>query len=94
MQVLAHLFHLLPILLKSLLILLILPCEVVVGQHGSWDCNVLVEPCVRLHEVEITLLDVVKHADLHCMEEVGLREVAHNTGNKLKQVESSVTKVL
>ena len=36
------------------------------------------------------LLKVVKHSDLHCMEEVGLREVAHKTGNVLKHVESSV----
>jgi len=45
---------------------------------------------VRLHEVENTLLEVVKHANLHCMEEVGLREVAHNTGNVSKHVESLV----
>jgi hypothetical protein len=41
-------------------------------------------------EVENQLLLVVKHANLHCMEEVGLREVAHNTVNVPKQVESSV----
>jgi len=40
--------------------------------------------------VENPHLEVVKHADLHCMEEVGLREVAHNTGNMSKHVESSV----
>jgi len=45
---------------------------------------------VCLHEVENPLLEVVKHADLHCMEEVGLWEVAHNTGNMSKHVESSV----
>jgi hypothetical protein len=45
---------------------------------------------VCLHEVENPLLEVIKHADLQCMEEVGLREVAHNTGNLLKHVESSV----
>jgi len=45
---------------------------------------------VRLHEVENPLLEVGKHADLHCMEEVGLKEVAHDTGNMLKHVESSV----
>jgi hypothetical protein len=44
---------------------------------------------VRLHEVENPLLEVVKHADLHCMEEVGLREIAHNTGNMSKHIESS-----
>jgi len=45
---------------------------------------------VRLHEVENPPLEGIKHADLHCMEEVGLREVAHDTGNMLKHVESSV----
>jgi len=45
---------------------------------------------VRLHEVENPLLDVVKHDDLHCMEEVRLREVAHDTGNMSKQIKSSV----
>jgi hypothetical protein len=45
---------------------------------------------VRLHEVENPLLEVVTDADLHCMEVVGLREVAHNTGNVSKHVESSV----
>jgi len=45
---------------------------------------------MRLHEVENPLLEVVKHANLHCMEEVGLREVAQYTGNMLKHVESSV----
>jgi len=45
---------------------------------------------VRLHDVENSLLVGIKHADLHCMEDVGLREVDHNTGNILKQVESSV----
>jgi len=45
---------------------------------------------VRLHELENLLLEVIKHADLHCMEEVGLREVAHDTGNMSKRGESSV----
>jgi len=45
---------------------------------------------VRLHEVENQILEVVRHADLHCMEEVRLREVAHDTGNMSKLVESSV----
>jgi hypothetical protein len=45
---------------------------------------------MRLHEVENPLLEVVKHADLHCVEEVGLQEVAHDAGNKSKHVESSV----
>ena len=43
-----------------------------------------------LHEVENPLLEVIKHADLHGMEEVGLQEVAHNTGNMPKHFESSV----
>jgi len=45
---------------------------------------------VRLDEVENPLLEVVKHADLHYMEEVGLREITHHTGNMSKHVESSV----
>jgi len=44
---------------------------------------------VRLHQVENPLLELIKHADLHCMEEVGLREVAHETGNMSKHAESS-----
>jgi hypothetical protein len=43
--------------------------------------------------MENPLLEVVKHADLHCMEEVGLREIPHNTGNMSKHVESSVNMV-
>jgi len=39
---------------------------------------------MRLHKVENPLLEVVKHGDLHCMEEVGLSEVARNTGNMSK----------
>jgi hypothetical protein len=45
---------------------------------------------VRLHEVENPVLDVSKHVNLHCMEEVGLRKVARNTGNMSKHIESSV----
>ena len=45
---------------------------------------------MRLHEVENQLVEVVKHADLHCMGEVRLREVAHDTGNMSKNAESSV----
>jgi hypothetical protein len=48
---------------------------------------------VRLHEVENPLLEVIKHADLNCMEEVGLWDVAHDTGNMSKQIESSVNMV-
>jgi hypothetical protein len=51
---------------------------------------VLGEPVVCLHEVENPLLEVIKHADLHCREEVELREVAHDTGNMLNHAESSV----
>jgi hypothetical protein len=36
------------------------------------------------------LLEVVKHADLHCMEVVGLGEVAHGKGNMSKHFDSSV----
>jgi len=36
---------------------------------------------------------VVKQADLHCMEEVGLREVTYHTGNMSKQVECLVNTV-
>jgi hypothetical protein len=45
---------------------------------------------LRLHEVENPLLEVVKRADLHCMEDVGLRKVAPDTGNVSKHVESAV----
>jgi hypothetical protein len=45
---------------------------------------------VCLHEVENPILEVAKHADVHCMEEVGLREVAQDTGNMSEQIESSV----
>jgi len=61
----------------------------VVSRHGYPDCIVLVKPFVHLHDVENPLLEVVKHADLHCMDEVGLQEVAHDTGNLSKHVESS-----
>jgi hypothetical protein len=46
---------------------------------------------VRRHEVENPLLEQIKNADLHCTQEVGLREVTHDTGNLSKHVESSVT---
>jgi len=62
----------------------------VLSRHGQPDCIVLVKLFVRLHEVENPLLEVVKHANLHCMEEVGLPEVAHDTANMSKHVESSV----
>jgi hypothetical protein len=62
----------------------------VVSRHRYPDCIVLVKLFVRHHEVENLLLEMVKHADLHCMEEVWLREVAYDTGNMSKHVESSV----
>jgi DNA-directed RNA polymerase specialized sigma24 family protein len=40
--------------------------------------------------VENPLLEVVKHADLHCVEEVRHREVASDAGTMLKNVESLV----
>jgi hypothetical protein len=43
-----------------------------------------------LREFENPLLEVVKHADLHCKDEVGIREVTHNAVNMSKHVESSV----
>ena len=46
-----------------------------------------------LHGVKNPPLEAVQHADQHCMEEVGLQEVAHGTGNMLKHVESSVNMV-
>ena len=48
---------------------------------------------MRLHEVKNRLREVVKAADVHCMEEIGLGEVAHNTTNMSKHVESSVNMV-
>jgi hypothetical protein len=45
---------------------------------------------MSLHEVKNPLLEVVKQADLHCMKEVGLRKVAHDTGNMSKHIKSSV----
>jgi len=65
----------------------------VVSRHGQPDCIVHVEPFVRLHEVENQLLEVVKHADVDYMEEVGLRVVAPDTGDMLKHVESLVNMV-
>ena len=60
--------------------------------HGKPDYIVLVKLFVRLHEVEYPLLEVVKHATLHCMEEVGHREVAYHTGNMSNEVQSSVVR--
>jgi len=51
---------------------------------------VLVEPFVHPHAVENLLREVIKHGDLQWMEEVGGREVTHNTGTMSKLVESAV----
>jgi hypothetical protein len=40
--------------------------------------------------VENSLLELVKHADLHCMEEVGLGEVVYDTANRSNHVDSAV----
>ena len=61
-----------------------------VSRHGEPDCIVHFEPFVCVHEVENPLLEVVKHADLHCMEQVGLQVMTHNIGIMSKHVESSV----
>ena len=61
-----------------------------VSLHRQPDSIVLVAPFVHLDEVKNPLLEVVKHADLHYMEEVGLREVTYDTGNRSKHVEYSV----
>jgi hypothetical protein len=45
---------------------------------------------VRLHEVENSLLEVVKHPNLHCMKDGALQEMTNDTGNMSKQIESSV----
>ena len=45
---------------------------------------------MRFREAENPLLEVNTDGDLHHMEEVGLREVAHNTANMSKHFEYSV----
>jgi hypothetical protein len=40
--------------------------------------------------VENPVLEVVKHADLQCLEEVGLWEVAHDPREMSKHIETSV----
>jgi hypothetical protein len=35
-------------------------------------------------------MEAVKHADLHGIEEVDLREAVHNTGNTSRQIEFSI----
>jgi len=45
---------------------------------------------VRLYLVENPLREVVKHGNLHCIEEVGLQEVAQDTENVSKHIESYV----
>jgi len=41
---------------------------------------------VHHHEVEHSLVEVVKYDNLHCLEEVGLQEVTHDTGNVLEYI--------
>jgi hypothetical protein len=43
---------------------------------------------MHLHEVENPIVELVKYANLHGMEEVGLRKVVLNMGNMLIHVES------
>jgi len=62
----------------------------VLSRHGYPGCILLVKPFVHLHDMENPLLEVVKHADLHCMEKIRLREDSHDTGNMSKHVESAV----
>jgi len=47
---------------------------------------------VHLHGVNNPLLEVVTNAKFHHIQEVGFREVADNTGNMSKCVESSLDK--
>jgi hypothetical protein len=49
-----------------------------------------VVPLLHLHEGDNLPLEVVKHADLHWMKEVSLKEVAHNSGKMSRHVETSV----
>jgi hypothetical protein len=48
---------------------------------------------MRLHDVEYLIVEVVKGADLHCMEEVGHTEVIYHIANMSKHVQSSVNMV-
>jgi len=48
---------------------------------------------MRHHVVENPLHEVVKRADVKCMEDVGLRGVVHNTGNMFTPAESMVNLV-
>ena len=45
---------------------------------------------MSLQEVDNGLLEVVKHADLLCMEKVGHSQATQETGNGSKHVDSSV----
>jgi hypothetical protein len=45
---------------------------------------------LRFHAVERYLLEVIKHADLDCMDEVRLREDVDDSGDMSKYVEFSV----
>jgi hypothetical protein len=61
------------------------------SRHKSSDCIALVELCGYISGVQNPYVEVDKNANLHCIEEVGHLEVAHNTGNMLKHAELSVT---
>jgi len=61
-----------------------------VSRHSKSDCVVHVEPFVRLHQLDNPLAEVVKDAEMHCMEKAGFREVNHDTENMSKHIESSV----
>jgi len=45
---------------------------------------------MRLPAVENPHVEVIKHADRRCLEEVGLREVTHDPGNMSKHLEFSM----
>jgi hypothetical protein len=89
-----HFLHLLPIPLRHFLILLSFLCEVVVSTHGFPYCIVPVVPFVHLRGVQFPLWEGMKHVDLHCMEQIGVQEVTHNSGNTLQCVKSSVNMLL
>jgi hypothetical protein len=48
---------------------------------------------VHLDNVDNLLQELWRHADLHCMDEVGLSKETHDTGNIMKHGESSVNMV-
>jgi len=78
-QVPAPFVYHLHISFRYILIGCIFWCEVMVSRSRVPDCILDVEAFVSLHEVENPPLKAVKHANVDCMEEVRLREVAHDT---------------